>query len=159
MGPLYKSFFSDRESMTALSESLAPWFTDTVQVHVRWDQEEFLGTISVRVPPKALRRPVAVAEGLVDLQQLAPLTAALAAYRDSVSAKYDVRVQSFRIYVDFFRKSTHCRVGPEGQPPPDGTRVSPCVEINSQETCGLAETSGVRFDAEAAARLETCFER
>ena len=70
-----------------------------------------------------------------------------------------MRVASFRIYVDFFRKAVHCRVGAEGEHPPDGTRVSPCVELNSQETCGLAEASGVRFDAEAAARLETCFQR
>lgn len=159
VGPLYKGFFSDREAMTALSETLAPWFNDTVQMHVRWDQENFLGTISIRVPPKALRQPLSVDGGVVDLQLLAPLTAALATYRDSLSAQFDVRIQSFRIYVDFFRKSVHCRVGPEGKPPPDGTRVSPCIELNGQEACGLPEASGVRFDAEAAGKLQTCFAR
>lgn len=158
IGKLHKGYFTDREAMTQLATDLAPWMTDTVQLHVRYDQDDHVGSIVIQVAPDQLRVPVEVLDGSVGLAVLAPLTRALATYRDDLAARFDFRIASFHIGLDFFRKSAHCRVGAAGDMPPDGKLVSPCIRINEDERCGHAEPGGARFDGEALSRLETCFE-
>lgn len=158
IGALHKGFFSDREAMTRLAEDLAPWMKDTVQLHIRYDQEEHVGSLVIQVAPDQLRVPVRVLEGFVGLAVLAPLTTALATFRDDVAGRFDFRVASFHLGLDFFRGPAHCRVTAAGEHPPDGKLVSPCVLLNNDERCGTPEPGGARFDGEALSRLETCLE-
>lgn len=156
IGPLYKGFFSDRDALTQLSRDLAPWLTDTVQLKVSYNSQDFVGGIRVLVPPGALVQLPRQTDGAVLLQDLAPITQALATYRDDLGGRYDVRIQSFHIGLDFYRGPVLCRIGVAGTPPPDGTLVSPCVEINGEEVCGTPGPSGVTFGADAQAKLDTC---
>ena len=156
IGPLHKGYFQDREAMTQLSGDLAPWLSETVQLHIRYDSEEFIGDIVIRIPPGELRTLPAVEGGRVELAPLAPLTTALGTYRDALAARFDLRIASFRIGLETYRGPTHCRFGAAGTHPPDGTVVSPCVLINGIEHCGLPEAGGVRFDTTPADQLEVC---
>ena len=156
IGPLHKGYFQDREAMTRLSADLAPWLSETVQLHIRYDSDEFVGEILVRVPPEQLRRRPSVEGSWIELPALAPLPTALATYRDDLAARFDFRIASFHIGLDFYRGPTHCRFGAAGTPPPDGTQVSPCVLVNSEEVCGLPEAGGVRFTEKPAAQLSGC---
>jgi hypothetical protein len=155
---LYKSFFQNQEALTALSEDLAPWLDGPVQLFIRYDSEEFIGHILIRVPPDALRAPPRKTDELLRVSDLAPITTALATYRNSLSGQYDVRLSSFVIGVDFYRGPVHCRIGPAGEPPPDGTRVSPCPVVNGAETCGTPTSEGVRFAADALDKLASCLD-
>lgn len=157
IGPLHKGYFQEREALTRLSQDLSPWLTETVQLHVRYDSEEFIGHILIQVPPDQLRSPPSVVEGLFQLSALAPLTTALGTYRDDLAARFDFRIANFEIGLDFYRGPVHCRIGAAGAPPPDGTVVSPCIDINSEEQCGRpSEMGGVRFDGKPADQLGAC---
>lgn len=158
VGPYYQGLFQDQAKLTALSEGLAPWLNGPVQLFIRYDSENFIGHILVRVPPDALRAPVRLTEASVMLSDLSPITTALATYRNDLAGAYDVRIQSFVVGLDFYRGPVHCRVVPAGEPPPDGTRVSPCPLINGAEVCGTASADGVRFDTDTVGKLTRCLE-
>lgn len=157
IGALYKSYFSDQKAITALSVALAPYFSETVQLTISFDSEKHLGRIRILVPPGALRTPPKASPA--DLQALSPLLVALAVYRDDLSSRYDIRIQSFHIGLDFFRGPVHCRVSAAGEPPPDGRLVDPCVLVNGQKQCGTPGPQGVAFVGETAAQVERCLER
>lgn len=157
IGALHKSYFSEQEGVTALSVALAPYLQGTVQLKVFFDQENHLGKIRILIPPGALR---SVPQGQpADLQALAPLTVALARYRDHVGNSFDLRVLSFHIGLDFFRGPVHCGLEVAGDPPPDGRIISPCVLINGVEQCGTPGPQGTRFEGAAAEQVERCLTR
>lgn len=156
IGALHKSYFSDQEAVTALSVALAPYIQGTVQLKISFNQQEHLGKIRIQLPPDALIQ--AVPANPAQLQQLAPITTALAVYRDHVANRFDLRVQSFHIGLDFFRGPVHCGVQVGGDRPPDGRLVSPCVLVNGQEICGQPSAAGVRFAEPAAGKIARCLE-
>lgn len=156
IGALHKSYFSEQEGVTALSVALAPYIQGTVQLKISFNQEEHLGKIRIQLPPDALIQPVPADPAR--LQQLAPITTALASYRDHVANRFDLRVQSFHIGLDFFRGPVHCGVQVGGERPPDGRLISPCVLVNGQEVCGQPSASGVAFVEPAAGKIARCLE-
>ena len=156
VGDLYQSFFSHREPVTRLSEDLTGYANGPVNVHIRWDQSSFLGTIRLRILPDTLIEPALGTGNTVPLQELAPLTAALATYRADVSGRFDVRVASFKLALESFSGARHCVFPVVGTPPPDGRVVSPCVIINGQERCGTPGPDGVAFAEDVAADLRAC---
>jgi hypothetical protein len=156
VGDLYQSFFSKTEPVTRLSEDLAGYANGPVNVRIRWDQENFLGTIRLRVLPGTLIDPALGSGPVVPLQELSPLTTALATYRADVASRFDVRVASFKIAVESFSGARHCVFPVLGTPPPDGRIVSPCVELNGQERCGNTVLGGVEFSPEVAEDLRAC---
>ncbi|MCP4915469.1 MAG: hypothetical protein GY913_00970 [Proteobacteria bacterium] len=158
IGALHKGFFSDQEAMTRLAVALAPWLSETVQLQIRYNEDDHIGHLLIQVAPEQLRVPIEAVEGRIGLAVLAPLTTALAEFRDDIAGRFDFRVASFHIGLDFFRGPVHCRVTAAGDHPPDGKLVSPCVLINSDERCGTPEPGGARFDGEALSRLETCLQ-
>jgi hypothetical protein len=112
------------------------------------------------IPPGGWVTAPAAADGRVDLQAAAPVTAALAAYRDDLASRYDLRIQSlFSIGVDLTRGPVHCVIGPTGDPPPDGRVVSPCLEVNGAPLCGLPDGDRVAFSAADWRRLSACFQQ
>jgi hypothetical protein len=156
VGDLYQSFFLRTEAVTALSEALTGYANGPVNVHIRWDQEAFLGTIRLRILPDTLILPELGNGNTVPLQSLAPLTTALASYRSDVASRFDVRVASFRVSLESFAGARHCVFPIAGTPPPDGRVVSPCVLLNGQERCGTPEAEGVVFAPDVAADLRAC---
>ena len=158
IGPLHKSFFSDQEAVTELATDLAGHLKPPADVHVRYDSQEMLGDIQLRLAPDALVSPVAATQERVNLQALVPITTALASYRSNVAARFDFRVESFRVGIESYRGHRICQLSLAGTPPPDGTLISPCVTINGQQHCGEAAAEGVTFSQEAAAHLRACLD-
>jgi len=156
VGDLYQSFFSHAGPITDLSTGLAGHANGPVNVHIRWDQEQFLGTIRLRILPGTLVAPPLGSGELVPLQKLAPMTTALASYRADVAGRFDVRVASFKVALESFSGARHCIFNIAGKPPPDGRVVSPCVMLNGQERCGTPEAEGVRFAPDVADDLRAC---
>jgi hypothetical protein len=160
VGKLYKTYFQDQQALTELSGRLAPYVNAPAQLKIWYDSDDFVGGIRLIVPPGGWRTPPAAGRGAVDLQALAPVTVALATYRDAIAAKYDLRVQSlFAIGVDLIRGSTACEIEPIGEPPPDGRTVSPCPRVNGTEVCGMTGAGGVTFSGEDWAKVSPCFDQ
>ena len=157
ISPLYKSFFTTRETYTELSLRLASHLAPPAQLHVSWNQDQMLGGIRLVVPPGGFRHPPELRDGVLDLDALAPITVALAAYRDAISARWDIRIQSFVVGIDVYRGPAHCRVGIAGTPPPDGSEVDVCMTVNGKEACGARGPGGVRYSGEAADIVRRCF--
>lgn len=158
IGPLHKSFFSDADATTGLSVGLAGAVLAPANIYVRHDNKEFVGSVRLQLRPDTLRLPVRHDGDVVVLSDLAPITRSLAAYRTDVAQRFDVRVQSFSVGIESFRGAQSCIFGVAGQPPPDGSILSPCVVINGQQVCGQAEAAGVRFDPASAGAVRRCLD-
>lgn len=157
IGPLYQSFFTHDDVVKPLQADLAGWVRGPANVHIYYDQKTFVGDIRIQILPNTLLRPVAIEGSTVGLSGLAPLTTALARYRDAVSGRFDVRVASFKVAVESVQGPRHCVFGVVGRPPPDGRTVSPCVTLNGQQRCGEAQADGsVRFGAKLVDELREC---
>ncbi len=157
IGPLYRGFFTEREPLTRLARSLSPWLRPPAMIQVGYDSERFVGWIRLQVPPGALRVDLSAEGETLPLQRLAPITRALAAWRAELGARFDLRLLSFQVGVDFLRGPHHCRIRPGGPPPPDGTVVDPCVELDGTRVCGEPTGGeGVRFPPEVASRIAAC---
>ena len=156
---LYKGFFSDRDAVTELAEGLGPWLESPVDVTIRYNAEDSVGDILVKLRPGQLRQPVSVDGDTIDLQGLAPVTVALAAYRSSIASRFDFRVESFRVSLESYRGARVCQLTLAGAPPPDGRLISPCVQINGQGICGQPTQEGVVFPSQSAADLAVCLDR
>ena len=156
ISPLHQSFFADSAPVQQLSQDLGPWISSTANVYVRFDSERHIGRIELRLLP-GQGSGLSAGEGrVVDLYKLSPVMQALARYRSAVAARFDTRVQAFKIGLESFRGSEHCRFGVAGEPPPDGTVLDLCVQINGQARCGEAIAGGVEFDEQTAGTIRAC---
>jgi len=153
---LHKSFFRTSELVTRLAVELQAQVVPPASVHIRFDNGWHKGWLQLQLRPGTLRRPIGGEATLIPLQELAPITTALATYRSSVAGRYDMRVESFHVGIESDRGPVRCVFGVGGLPPPDGRTVSSCVEINSQEHCGTEEPGGVRFSPEIAEKIRAC---
>jgi hypothetical protein len=158
IGQLHKGFFSDQEAVTELATDLAGHLKPPADVHIRYDSQELMGSIKLRLAPDALVAPVAASGEKINLQALAPITTALASYRSNVAARFDFRVESFRVGIESYRGHRICQLSLAGPPPPDGALISPCVDINGHQHCGESAVDGVTFSTEAAEHLRACFD-
>ena len=158
IGPLHKSFFSDAEATQALAADLGPWLRETVDVTIRYNSEDMVGDILIKLAPDQLRRPPAASGERIQLQDLAPITKALAAYRSTVAGRFDYRVESFRVRLESYRGARVCQFLLAGAPPPDGSLISPCVSVNGQKQCGEPSEAGVLFSAAVAADVRACLD-
>jgi hypothetical protein len=155
---LYRSFFSRSEAITSLSASLGGQVTGPANVHIRYDSAAFLGQIQLQLRPGTRLVPVGHGGDRIQLQDLHSLTEPLAAYRADLSARFDVRIASFRVGIEAHRGATVCRFGIAGGPPAGGRVVSPCVEINGIEACGKATPTGILFSPKDARAIEICLD-
>ena len=159
ISPLYKSFFSNTEAATELATGLAGLVGSPADVYIRYDSEELLGDIQLRLRPGLLQQPVRVTGDRIQLQDLTPITAALAAYRSSIAARFDIRVESFQVGIESFRGAQSCQFSIAGPPPPDGRLISPCVEITGTSVCGEPGVDGVLFPPEIAQTIRRCLDQ
>jgi hypothetical protein len=156
IGDLHKGFFTTSELVTRLAADLHGTVAAPANVHIRFDSRWHKGWIQLKLLPGTLRLPIGDAGAVVNLQALAPITSGLAHYRSAVAGRFDMRVDSFKVGIEAFRGAKHCVFGVAGLPPPDGRAVSPCVEINGTEHCGVPETGGMRFEASVAETIREC---
>ena len=158
IGALHKGFFSDQESVTGLATDFAGHLKAPVDVTIRYESEEMIGSISLRLAPDALVGEIKTTGNEIPLQALTPITVALASYRSDVAARFDFRVESFAVGVESYRGHRICAFSLAGSPPPDGRLISPCVEINGQQHCGEVTAGGVTFSAEAVDHIRACLD-
>lgn len=158
IGNLHKGFFRDGEATTALSAGLAGTVKPPANLYVRHDNENFVGSVRLRLLPDTLALPVRRDGGLLALQDLSPIMQALAAYRTDIAQRFDVRIASFSVGIESFRGGTSCIFGVTGDAPADGRVVDPCVQVNGQARCGQPETGGVRFEPEHARAIAGCLD-
>lgn len=156
VGDLHRGFFSDPEAAGLLARGLSGAVTGPANVYVRYDGAAFSGQIRLQLRPGTLLLPVEGDGELVDLQALSPITRALAAYRSNVAGRFDLRVESFAVGIESVRGTHACVFGVAGDPPPDGSVVSPCAEVDGRRVCGEPGPAGVRFDPELAAVVRGC---
>lgn len=155
---LHQSFFADPEIVTSLSAGLTGEVHGPANVYVRYDSKKFTGSVRLQLRPDTLVRKPRRSGDSILLQDLAPITVALARYRSDVASRKDYRIESFKIGVESFRGPRACVFEVAGRPPPDGRLVSPCVEINGKQRCGTPGPEGVRFDSESAADIAMCLD-
>ena len=155
---LHKGFFSDPKATTALSVGLAGTVEAPANIYVRYDSTDFTGSVRLQLRPDTLRLPVRHQGEVVALSDLAPITRALAGYRNDIAGGYDLRLQSFTVGIESFRGADACVFGVAGTPPPDGSVVSPCVVVAGQQQCGQPEADGVRFTPEVARAIRGCLD-
>ena len=110
------------------------------------------------MPPVVARRRREVAARLLQrrLQDLAPITVALSAFRDGLGSRYDLRLLNFRVSLDLIGGGHSCKFVPAGDPPPDGGVLSPCVEVDGERVCGAASAEGVTFPWATATAIRAC---
>ncbi len=156
---LYKSFFADPSLQAPLLAALAGRVEGAPAIHVRYDELAVRGHITLAVPPGGLLQPVRVEGGRVQVQDLAPLTVALDDYRLGLGARYDLRLLNFRVGVELRGGGRTCTFVAAGEPPPDGSVVSPCVEVGGERVCGEPGPQGVRFAPEVQAAILACLGR
>jgi len=159
IGQLHKGFFSDSALVTRLSADLGGLVASPANIYVRYDSKVFVGSIRLQLRPDTLTLPVATTgDDVVRLQDLAPITTALATYRSAVAGRFDLRVESFAVGIESFRGPHGCVFGVVGQAPPDGRVVSPCVDVDGQQRCGEPGPDGVRFGPDVAKIVRSCLD-
>lgn len=164
VGELHKGFLSDTGIVGALGTGLGGCVNGTAQVLARWNAEERVGWLQLKVPPGGLLcMPQPHPEGGWDLSPLVPVSQALAGYRDGAAAQYDFRFASFNVGISFTRGAHQCLLRLAGQHPPDGTKFSACVDIAGVQHCagGEADDGVLRFahGGSAGSALSACFAR
>ncbi len=153
---LHKGFFSEPELVRQLGRDLSGHVKPPINVYISFDSNRHIGRILIRLLPKTGVGLWQSQDGAVSLSSLSPAFQALARYRSSVAARFDTRVNAFHVGIDSFRGATHCRFSPAGTPPPDGTVVDRCVQINGMDHCGTGEGDALVFSAEIQERIEAC---
>ena len=154
LSPLHQSFFSDSEAVDQLGRDLAAHVQPPANVYVSFDSHRHIGRILLRLLPDTGVGLQGTESDM--LTGVSPVLQGLARFRDAVASRYDTRVAAFRIGVDSYRGTTHCRIGASGPLPPDGTVVDACVLINSQRICGTPAAGGVAFDESTIEALQHC---
>jgi hypothetical protein len=156
ISPLHKSFFSDDAAVLQLGRDLAPHVAQRPNVTIAFDSARHIGRIRLRLLPATGVGLVSGDAEVVDLNRVSPILQGLARYRSAIAARYDTRVESFRISLEAYRGPTHCRIGAAGSRPPDGRLVDPCVQINGVAQCGVTVAGGVAFDETVADTIRSC---
>ena len=127
VGALHQGYFSDSEALAGLGAALGVHLgRRSLDLQVGWNSEDSVGTIRLFLDESDLP---GVLEGGGDASALLPIMKSLAAYRDTVAGRYDIRVLSFQIRIAV---GETCELEAVGDYPPDGSEVSACVAGRSK---------------------------
>ena len=162
VGHLHQGFFNTPDLVEAVSSGLGGCVTGTAEVVVSYNAERRIGGIVLHSVGDTLACKASVDGSAVDLRPLIPIARALAAYRDGVANRFDLRIGSFRSGIRVLRGTQVCEVWLGGQYPPDGSTFSPCVHLQGHEKCMSDDrTDGVVSlqvaEQEALRQLAACF--
>ena len=93
-------------------------------------------------------------EDWIQAQNLSPIFSALAAYRNKVANNNDMRVFSFRLFIE----SGNCRFYSEADDPTVlKHQTSSCMKSNGKQICGSFDSKGLRFSKEQFKQIKSCF--
>ena len=157
VGGLYQGFFLSVEPRLRLATELSRSMAGPVDMHVRYDSQEFIGQIRVRLQNSVLSNNVTFHDDKVDFAGLVPVTMALAQYRETIASRYDIRVASFQVGIETIGDRVTCELSISGDPPADGSVISPCIIISGVEKCGEPTLAGYRFKKDNITLLQRCF--
>ena len=132
---LYRGFFSDPEALTQLGSELGACISQGVSLLVAYDTVKRQGRMTLTVPSRALSCKPRLTERAFDLSPLTPVSRALAAYRDELSDKYDIRIASFQASVLLLGAGGTCQFVPMGDHPPSGDIFGSCIGVGGTH-CG-----------------------
>ena len=158
VAPLHQGFFGDQDARAQLGRSLAGHVSDPAKLSIAYDSAEFIGTIQLDLPPDGIRTSISRDGATLGLAGLAPITVALASYRSDLAARFDIRIQNFRVRLFSVRGLTSCLFDVTGTSPPDGRTLSPCVHVNGIEHCGQPGPEGVTFQPDVARNVALCLD-
>lgn len=153
---LYRTFFADPALQTPLTGALAGKVAGTPSLFVSYDEVAVRGHITLRLQASDLLLPVRGDGARIVVQDLAPILVALDDYRQGLGARYDLRLLNFHIGIELHGGGRTCLFGPAGDPPPDGSVVSPCVDVGGEHACGQPSEQGVSFDPGVGAAILAC---
>ena len=155
---LHQGYFSRAKGVRRLGKGLGACTDQPMTVDVMWSNDDLEGRILALMPePAGPCAPKRTASG-IDVAPLVPMTKALAAWRTYVAGTSDLRIDAFKVGVQFGEHGQGCVLIAGGQHPADGTTFLPCVEVGGDKVCatGTAGTSLTFEDAGAADRVATC---
>jgi hypothetical protein len=158
VAPLHRGFFGEDDARAKLGRELAGKVSDPAKLAIAYDNEQFLGTIQLELVPDGIQQAVRRNGDTVTLGDLAPITVALANYRSDLAARFDYRIQSFRVRLFSVRGLRSCIFDITGLAPPDGRTISPCVIIDGIEHCGQPGAAGVSFEPDVARDIAVCLD-
>lgn len=160
VGALHQRYFADDDILVALSETLGACVQDRAVVRVEYDNDTRIGKIRILEDAKQLTCHSTRSANTVDVSALAPLGKALASYRDTIAARFDFRIASFKIELEAVAGTHGCLLTLGGQFPPDGSTWSSCPTLGGESKCGGPKRDGVSvfaFESDTdAAYLNTC---
>lgn len=133
IGALHKTFFMDTRVTRKVQQKLQGHVSGPVGVLIEFKNNQ--GRIRIQVDPEFLVANLGT-PGAVQMSSLVPLTQAAAFYRDWVAGNFDLRVHNFEIGLDITPKNKVCKITVTGDPPPDGTQFTPCIEVDGTALCG-----------------------
>jgi hypothetical protein len=152
----YQLFLVEDELVQELEDALGPWLRGAATLTVdKIEDTKNKPEIVLEVERKGLTHLAGVEGSRVDLQDLAPLTAALGQYRHSVGTIWP-GFMSARIVLKISFPPYGCTFQDNRMASGQGEILHACVEMNGQEFCGVPEESSARFSGEAIKGLEVC---
>lgn len=155
---MHQEFFRTDEPLSALYAAMERHVKDKVTVVVSYRSQFPRGWVHAELRPSALKKGVgSLDKGLV-LDALIPLTTALSDYRNWVWSNRDIRIGNFNVALILKSEEAECSFTVTGDLfPPDGSKLSPCVETAGQEYCGEITDGVLRFPVAAQGALAACF--
>jgi hypothetical protein len=138
MSALHRRFFSDPELVMPLAAGVSACATGTVPVVVTYDEGTRKGYVVLDLSREALTCLPRQEGGHVDLAALAPLTRAVATYRNEVAGAKDIRVYGFDAGIFVRDGQGWVSLWAHGQEPADGSTFHPCVGLDGLKRCTAA---------------------
>jgi len=156
IGVLHQSYFTDSTAVDNLELGLSAFSPGSELLIVRYSTEERIGELMLELTTGVLPANPNQVSNTIDLNGLVKVTKPLAAYRSEIAARFDYRIESFKIGVTFRNAGHVCSIGVSGPAPPDGSEVSPCVTVDGVRSCGDTSEQGFVFTPEVANTLRLC---
>jgi len=141
VGEWHRRVFLDPESVSLLLPGIDACLRDEVAVHVVWEPQVRVGRIVITAHAGSLACPALKGPGgQLDLTPLTPLTRGLAAYRDDLAARKDLRLGAFKIGLFIADMRGGVSLWGGGRFVPDGPEWNRCVGVDGIEQCMPGET-------------------
>ena len=161
LSPLHQGFFQDVKMVASLGEALSSCVNGPVVLAADYDTPTRVGVLELHVDRAQLKCVPSMDGEALALAPWVSIGRSLAAYRDAVAGRYDLRLGSFRTRLRLTRQVDACTFELTGQYPPDGTTWSPCVRFGeSGGDCVVDRSVGVesieRPSATSRKGLEAC---
>jgi len=152
---VYQAWLIGSEYVDPLEEALGTWLSGEVIVTIAPIEDTNKPLIFLEVERPALVQLAGVDGSLLAIQDLAPLSAALGSYRQSVGTVWPGFLPS-RIKLKISFPPYSCTFEDNRLASTQGDVLHACVEMNGQQHCGSPEGNGARFNTESMRGLEVC---